>query len=76
MSIYRFLYFIVLSCSVTKVAHVGIITLQLVIFILIYNRKKITIFFVSFAFNFAAILFSKHQLDVICIPLHSYMQKA
>ena len=51
----------------------GIITLQLVILILIYNSKNY--YFVSFSFNYAAIFFSNHKIDVICIPLHSLYAK-
>ena len=63
-----------ISCSVTKLAHFGIITLQLVIFILIYNRKNYD-FFVIFAFNFAVIVFFNHKLYLIYIPLHSLYAK-
>ena len=58
----------------TKVAPFGIIILQTVIFILIYNSKNYELF-IYFALNFAAILFSNNKLDLICIPLHSLYAK-
>ena len=51
-----------ISCSVTKVAHFGIIALQLVIFILIYNSK-----------NYDFLLVLPSTLLPSCLPITNLM---